>query len=270
MQDTGYIKLFRSILGWEWYGDVNTRLVFIHLLLTVNYTDQKWNGTVIKRGQRATSYLKFSSEVGLSVQSVRTAIKRLISTGELTYRSTAKYGLFTVVNYDKYQQLTDRLTSEQQAANTLVTSCQQAANTQLTTIKESKKERKKEGKKEKKGREYTFAQEVQEIFNEVCVFYPKCSTISKNRRELILARQNAGYSLEDFRTLFEKAQASDFLKGDNDRNWTASFDWLIKEANMVKVLEGNYDNRGNSQGDKKQPSGNPFLAMLDSEQGGRT
>ena len=51
------------------------------------------------------------------------------------------------------------------------------------------------------------------------------------------------YSLDDFRTLFEKAEASSFLKGANDRNWTASFDWLIKDANMAKVLDGNYDNR---------------------------
>ena len=50
------------------------------------------------------------------------------------------------------------------------------------------------------------------------------------------------YSLLDFQTLFEKAEASDFLKGAN-REWKANFDWLINETNMVKVLEGNYDNR---------------------------
>ena len=52
------------------------------------------------------------------------------------------------------------------------------------------------------------------------------------------------YSVDDFRTLFEKAQASAFLKGANDRNWAATFDWLIADRNMAKVLDGNYDDRG--------------------------
>lgn len=55
--------------------------------------------------------------------------------------------------------------------------------------------------------------------------------------------------------LFEKAEASDFLKGSNDRNWTATFDWLIKDANMAKVIDGNYDNRSH-QG---QPKKNKFM-----------
>ena len=54
---------------------------------------------------------------------------------------------------------------------------------------------------------------------------------------------NSGYTQDDFITLFRKAQESDFLKGKNDRNWNADFDWLIKDANMAKVLEGKYDNK---------------------------
>ena len=49
--------------------------------------------------------------------------------------------------------------------------------------------------------------------------------------------------MDDFKTLFEKAQASDFLKGKNGNDWAATFDWLIKDANMAKVLDGNYDNK---------------------------
>ena len=52
-----------------------------------------------------------------------------------------------------------------------------------------------------------------------------------------------GYTLNDFQTLFEKAEASDFLKGKNKRNWSATFDWLVSDSNMAKVLDGNYDTR---------------------------
>ena len=50
----------------------------------------------------------------------------------------------------------------------------------------------------------------------------------------------------DFEAMFKAAGQSSFLAGKNDRNWTASFDWLLKDANMAKVLDGAYQDRGNS------------------------
>ncbi|MDO5479100.1 MAG: hypothetical protein Q4G23_08055 [Clostridia bacterium] len=44
------------------------------------------------------------------------------------------------------------------------------------------------------------------------------------------------------KTAFEKVQESSFLKGDNERGWKASFDWVMKVDNLIKVIEGNYDN----------------------------
>ena len=52
--------------------------------------------------------------------------------------------------------------------------------------------------------------------------------------------------------LFENAENSSFLKGSNDRNWTATFDWLIKDSNMAKVLEGNYADKGRPAGRQKE------------------
>ena len=52
MLEGGFILLHRSILRWEWYGDLNTARLFIHLLLTVNYEPQRWQGIAVERGQR--------------------------------------------------------------------------------------------------------------------------------------------------------------------------------------------------------------------------
>lgn len=85
-------------------------------------------------------------------------------------------------------------------------------------------------------------------FNSVCVSFPSVRALSDARKKAIKARLN-NYSVEDFGTLFEKAEASSFLKGKNSSNWSATFDWLIKDANMAKVLDGNYDDKkgaGNS------------------------
>ena len=42
----------------------------------------------------------------------------------------------------------------------------------------------------------------------------------------------------------ESINNSDFLKGQNDRGWCITFDWFIKPNNFIKVLEGNYLNKG--------------------------
>lgn len=83
---------------------------------------------------------------------------------------------------------------------------------------------------------------IRELYNSVCGSYPRLVKLSEARKKAIRARLRAGYTVEDFRRLFEMAEASDFLKGKNRRNWSATFDWLIADANMAKVLDGNYNN----------------------------
>lgn len=105
------------------------------------------------------------------------------------------------------------------------------------STKESK-EKKSKGKK-------SIYERIRAMYNETCVSFPRCASLSDNRKKAIGARLKT-YSFDDFKSLFEKAEASAFLKGANNRNWNATFDWLIKDANMAKVLDGNYD-------DKKKP-----------------
>lgn len=96
--------------------------------------------------------------------------------------------------------------------------------------------------------------EVAELYSSICVSFPSIRTLSDARKKAIKARLNT-YSLEDFKAMFQKAEESDFLKGKNDRNWTADFDWLIKDANFAKVLEGKYDNKERRYTRKEQVPG---------------
>lgn len=122
--EDGYIKLHRSITKWEWYTDANTARLFIHLLLTVNHFPQKWQGIVIKRGQRVTSAKVLSAELGLSRQAIRTAIKHLKLTNELTYETKPQYSLFTINNYERYQEVTNHTTNDQPTTNQRLTNDQ--------------------------------------------------------------------------------------------------------------------------------------------------
>lgn len=95
-----------------------------------------------------------------------------------------------------------------------------------------------------------------QMYNDICKSYPKVRAVSEARKKTIRCRMNTGYTVDDFQILFEKAEASDFLKGKNNRDWTATFDWLIKDGNMAKVLDGNYDNRGGTKGEARDEARN--------------
>ena len=104
------------------------------------------------------------------------------------------------------------------------------------------KEREEEKEEDKRKRGNINYQLIADMYNNTCVSFPSLVSLSDSRKKAIKARLNI-YAVEDFEKLFLKAEASDFLKGKNDRNWSATFDWLIKDANMAKVLDGNYDNK---------------------------
>ena len=102
-KEGSWIKIYRSLLDWEWYDDINTCRLFIHLLLTANYEDKKWHGMVIKRGQRFCSLSTLAEETGLSIKSIRVALTHLALTGEIT-KETARQGiLLTLVKYEEFQ-----------------------------------------------------------------------------------------------------------------------------------------------------------------------
>ena len=96
---------------------------------------------------------------------------------------------------------------------------------------------------------------VQKLYNDLCPKMAKCTVMSEARKKAIKARFRSGYKLEDFERLFTLAAQSSFLNGGNKRNFMANFDWLIRDANMAKVLDGNYADRPNGN---NSPDGGGF------------
>ena len=127
----GYIKIHRKLLDWGWYTDNVVKIVFFHLILTANFKEQQWRGRTILRGQLITSTAHLAAELGLSVQQVRTALKKLNSTGEITSEPTNKYTLITIENWGKYQNCDDEATSN---ATDNATNEQQSNNKQITNF----------------------------------------------------------------------------------------------------------------------------------------
>jgi predicted phage replisome organizer len=89
------------------------------------------------------------------------------------------------------------------------------------------------------------------LFHDICKSYPKVRAMSENRRKAINARIRT-HGVDAIKEVFEKAENSDFLKGRNNNNWSANFDWLMKDGNFCKVLDGNYDNKNGQQNYSQQ------------------
>lgn len=68
-------------------------------------------------------------------------------------------------------------------------------------------------------------------------------SITETRKAAIRARI-AQYGKDSIQTVFSIILQSPFLLGSNDRNWRADFDWIFKQANYTKILEGNYNGNG--------------------------
>ena len=140
----GWIKIHDNLLNWEWYDDINTKTLFLHLLLMANWKDKKWHGILIKRGSFVTSLGKLANQTGLSVQNVRTSLNKLKSTHEITSKTTNKYTYITINNFNDYQETTNKLTNNQQTTNKQLTTTEEGKKDK--NIKESIKENKKSNK----------------------------------------------------------------------------------------------------------------------------
>lgn len=140
-----WIKIHNKLLDWEWASCPETMALWIHILLRANYEDKRWQGITIPRGSFVTSVDNLASTTGLSAQQVRTSLKRLISTSEITSKSTNRFTIITVCKYDSYQLNEESINKQNNKPNNnQATNEQQTNNKQITTTADIKNTRYKE------------------------------------------------------------------------------------------------------------------------------
>lgn len=211
----GFIKLFRQILDWEWYDDLPTCRLFIHLLLKANYAERNWHGQTIERGSCITSYAILASETGLSPEQIKRALKNLTKTGEIKRITTNKNTVICVVKYADFQgfgfEYNEQTTSKEQAENKQKTNEQQTNNKQTTTTKEIKNKRNKESKNiyTSLPEDKNITEIVETVIQMLNVETDKkdgegFSPRAKKNVELISALIHEGYTVNDLKTVIEK------------------------------------------------------------------
>jgi len=116
MEGNGYIALHRQLLENPLSNKPNYLAVWIYLLLKANYKAKKiiWNNKSIelKPGQFIGSILQISKHFSISTGTVSYILNYFESEGMLKRKSTKKFTLFEIRNYDKYQKVENRKTFE--------------------------------------------------------------------------------------------------------------------------------------------------------------
>lgn len=124
----GYVKLHRKLIEWGWYSDCVVKDVFLHILMVARFDDGQYLGRELKAGQAVIGRRAMAKDLGFSEQQIRTALKKLESTGEITLFSTNRFTIATVENWGFYQ--CDYESSNQQITNNQPTDNQQITNNQ--------------------------------------------------------------------------------------------------------------------------------------------
>lgn len=124
-------------------------------------------------------------------------------------------------------------------ANQEITKIKPKANQNETKVKANDNENVNDNVNDNEKINY---QSVADLYNTICKSLPRVTKLSESRKRTIKARLKA-YTIDDLKKAFEMAEASDFISGRNNKWSNASFDWLMNENNLVKVLEGNYKNK---------------------------
>lgn len=133
----GYIKIWRKLEDSGLLQMHGTLALFMYMLLKASYKETKYGLVTLDRGQFVAGRHQLAKAINLTEQQLRTCEKRLIDLGMVSSKSTNKFTIYTIVNYDIYQSTEDD-------SNKQITNEQQANNKQLTTKEEVKKLKSKE------------------------------------------------------------------------------------------------------------------------------
>lgn len=233
-------------------------------------------------------FVFFTKEIPYTDEMMATEFNRPVSTIRLALQTFQRFGMVEIINdvikisnWENYQNVDgmDKLREQtrkrvakyrEKQKHLLEDKGKKDSNatcnvtvTECNAIEEDKEEDIERDKEEDKEKEKNIInyQKIVDMYNDTCVSLPRVTSLSEARRKAIRARLKT-YSLDDLKRVFEKAEASNFLKGANGRNWNATFDWLLKDSNIAKVLDGNYDNvRAPAAG--AQAAGNRIARQLD-------
>ena len=254
MADVKWIKMSTSIFD-------NRKIRIIESLPEGNAVIVIWLKLLCLAGNiNDCGMIYFTKEIPYTEQMLSTQFNTPLTTIQLAMKTFEQFGMIEIINdmlhisnWEKYQNIEGmdkireqnriRKQKQRERQKLLLEENNHVTSRDGHATEEDKEEEKNKIRieEEKKAIDY---QNIVNMYNDTCVSLPTLSKLTDSRKRAIEARLKDN-SLDVIKKVFEKAEASDFLKGlknTDGRNWKANFDFLMKEANFIKTLEGNYDN----------------------------
>lgn len=259
MNNNGFIKLSRRIREWTWYKNLNTRAVFLHILLCASWESETVRGFSLKRGQLVTTIPELAAENQLTIQQVKTALAHLKSTDDITVEVRAKISIITVKNYDL---LLDGNSKDNGISADISNGYQPEKprdNIRSTLLNNNTRKQEAEETEETRaaaGSEQLVASVIGK-YNEICRSLPdiQANIAVQHKAELIRTAQEI-MGAATFEQLFGLVEQSDFLtRRGADSGFRADFEWIMKPDNLVKILSGAYS-ENYSRAEKKNTAQN--------------
>lgn len=191
------------------------------------------NVVELQRGQLAASTRHMAKTFQWSEPRVRRYLDMLKTWQIIDAHSDAGVTLITVCNYDRYQG--ERRTSDA------------PSDAEATQQRRTTDANKKKGKQVSKETNVSYEGECEQAVSDyrlICVAagLPDIRSLSAKRRKALIARLT-DEGPEVWREACQRAAASSFCRGENDRGWVADFDFLTTASKFQSLLEGKYDDR---------------------------
>lgn len=258
----GWVSIHRKIQdNWLWKEKPFSKgQAWIDLLLLANHKEEKFSykDKVItgKRGVVYRSILWLSERWGWDRRTTKKFLMQLKSDNMVSFSCTTQGTTITIENYSFYQDMVQR-----DVQRTVQRDVQQVHNAMYTYNNDNNDNNDNkdiytsscDDSTPPTHQKIDFSS-IKNYFNQNCTAFPEVREMTERRKTTIRAFIKK-HTEEDLYKLFDMAQASGFLTGDNSTGWKASFDWIIKPANTVKILEGNYSEK---RSQKSLTTGNRF------------
>jgi len=253
MSQMGWIKIHRGMINWEWFSSPKHLSVFLDLLLNANHKDKKYRGKLVKKGQLTTSYNAISLRTGVSVRGVRTVLRDLKATQEITHEATRHCSVISITKWDSYQ-LDDK---QNDNLNDKLTTDRRQPNDNLTTTNKNVNNVKNEKNVEKKCKAPTISNDlfdnVINTWNNILAgknnfkYVRGLKSQTKEKFFAIVELNSEFKNVESWTECFNNVKNIDTYNGNNPHSFVASLVWLIDTEKIVDVLNGQFGgNNGTS------------------------
>lgn len=258
------VKFFRNIVDWKWFHVPEMVQLIMYFVCKADHEPYYVDGVLIERGMVCIPRREICSELAIKEQTYKTCIKRLINDKKIaTSNELFRTAVISVLNFSRYVVEEQSDTQTPSIPNEKPQTTPQSATVPVETDDEppiedavvvgdtlfpgiAAPDDKPESKPKKKPE--ADCDFIVKLYHDRCPSLPRVLKLTDKRRMKIRVRfEEMKFNYETLQEVFDKCEASFFMRGDNKRGWKADFDWIFTNSqNWVKVLEGKYDNQPNT------------------------